>query len=86
MLSSDMSANTSASGSCWSPEKIQKDRYTLRGTVGSIRSFEIDAVDGCIFRVKIEYTSPSGANKLLDYNAEFARGSSPTFITYNSPP
>lgn len=71
---------------CWSPEKIKKDRYTLRGAEGSIRSFEIDNVEGCIFRVKLEYTSPTGANKVLDYNAAFAKGGSPTFVTYNTPP
>lgn len=74
------------SGGCWSPEKIQKDRYTLRGAEGSIRSFQIDHVDGCTFRVKLDYTSAAGVDKVLDYNADFSRGGSPIFITYNSPP
>lgn len=79
-------ASAGETETCWSPEKIKQDRYTLRGAEGSIRSFEIDNVEGCIFRVKLEYTSPTGANKVLDYNAAFAKGDSPTFVTYNSPP
>lgn len=80
------SAKSGGAGGCWAPGKIQKDRYTLRGAQGSIRSFEINNVEGCVFRVKIEYTTVTGANKMLDYNAEFARGEAPTFKTYNSPP
>lgn len=79
-------AKSGGAGECWTPGKIQKDRYTLRGAQGAIRSFEINNVEGCVFRVKVEYTSETGANKVLDYNAEFADGSSPTFQTYNSPP
>ncbi len=72
--------------SCWSPSKIRKDRFSLRGVEGSIRTFEIAKVSGCVFQVKIQYTTATGATKVLDYNADFSRGSSPIFIRYNAPP
>lgn len=83
---SSATASAKAGDGCWSPDKIKKDRFTLRGAGGSIRSFEIDHVEGCTFRVTVDYTSAAGVDKVLDYNADFSRGGSPIFITYNSPP
>lgn len=71
---------------CWSESKIKEDRFSLRGAEGAIRSFEVEKVEGCVFRVKLEYGSASGAARLLDYEAEYAAGDKPIFVRYNTPP
>lgn len=71
---------------CWSESKIKEDRFSLRGAAGTIRSFEMEKVEGCVFRVKLEYGSASGSAKTLDYDAEYAAGDRPIFVRYNTPP
>lgn len=71
--------------SCWSPAKIESARFSLRGLSGSIRSFELNAAGGCVFHVKIELDTPSGA-RTLDYDAKYSGGDRPIFLRYNSPP
>ncbi len=71
---------------CWSYDKIKKNRFSLRGEEGSIRSFELERASGCEFRAKITYTSAKGSEKTLDYDATYTRGASPIFVRYNTPP
>lgn len=71
---------------CWSQEKIKGERFSQRGMAGTIQSFNLDAVDGCVFRVKVEVVTLAGIARTLDYNAEFAAGDRPIFIKYNAPP
>lgn len=86
-----VAAETTAEGTeqqpCWTDSAIKSDRFSLRGAEGAVRSFEIHKLEGCVFRVKLEYgTAASSASKLLDYEAEYVTGDAPTFIRYNSPP
>lgn len=80
-----LSARDSSGKKCWSPGEIQDERFSLRGVPGSIRSFDVKAVEGCEFNVKIEIDSPTGTRS-LDYNATYASGDRPIFIRYNTPP
>lgn len=75
-----------AGSRCWSDAKIKNDRFSFRGAEGAIRSFELEKVAGCTFRVKIVYTTRDGSERTLDYDATFARGSAPIFVRYHSPP
>lgn len=72
-------------GSCWSPDKIKAERFSTRGLPGSIRSFQINSGDGCVFNVKVELDTPARI-RLLDYEARYVAGDRPVFIRYNKPP
>lgn len=78
-------AKSATNRKCWSPDKIQNERFSVRGLPGSIRSFDVNAIEGCVFNVKIELDSPTGARS-LDYNATYAAGDRPIFVRYNTAP
>ncbi len=84
--SANAQAPSRSQSACWSDGKIKKNRFSLRGEEGAIRSFELERTSGCEFRAKITYTSANGSEKTLDYDAKYIRGTSPIFVRYNTPP